>query len=107
MQHPLEAAVVPLDQVRIDLRDRPEAGQLAGPRGALQRAGEDAGEGESPQPLAELAGAFLTGLVQRDVGAAGALVESRSRPCRRAGRGTVSAFRMAWDLLRMQASGRR
>src|SRR5207248_2746543 len=70
---PLEAAVVPLDQIRFDLRDGPEAAQFARPRGPLQRAGEDGGECVAPEFLADLAGAGLTGLVQRQVGAAGVL----------------------------------
>ena len=39
--------------------------------GALQGTGEDAGKGESPQPLAELACVLLPAFVQRQVGSAG------------------------------------
>src|SRR5262249_1665286 len=64
----------------IDLGVPPVTGQLTRLRGTLQRAGEDALQGELLQPRAELAGMFLAALVQRDIGAAGVL--ARLRPGR-------------------------
>ena len=97
-QLPLEAAVVPLDQVRIDLRDRPEAGQLARLRGTLQRAGEDARRRRTAAAARRAGGRAprrVRSAADRCGRCAGA---SRSRPCRRAGRGTVLAVRMTWFL---------
>ncbi len=70
---PLVAPVIPLDQVGIDLRDRSKTGEFTSSRGALEGAGENGGEGESPQSLTELAGAILADRVQGDIGPAGAL----------------------------------
>src|SRR5271163_854890 len=46
-------AIVPLDQVGIDLGRTAKSGQLAGAGRALQGAGEDLGKSQSTQPLAE------------------------------------------------------
>src|SRR5262249_29709332 len=70
---PFILAVVPFDQFRIDHRRRAEAGQLAGPPGALPGAGEDAGGGQPRQPFAEPDGVALAAPGQRDVGQAGVL----------------------------------
>ena len=91
---PLVAAVIPLDQVGIDLRDRSKTGEFARPRGALKRAGEDGREGESPQSLTELAGAILADRVQGDVGPAGAL--ARIGPGRVAVPGEEQSRQLGW-----------
>src|SRR5262245_21164451 len=77
---PLVAAVVPLDQIGIDLGLGPEARQLAGARRAHERAREHLDEGHPAQPLAEAAGVALAALGQRKVGAARVL--SRDGPGR-------------------------
>src|SRR6185436_11403189 len=71
-------AVVPFDQVGIDLCHGAEAGQFAGAFGPLQRAGEDVCEGPTAQMLAEPAGLAFAALGEWDVGQAG--VPSRFRP---------------------------
>ena len=73
-QLPLEAAVVPLDQVVIDFRASPEAGQLTGLRGPQQRTGENAAEGKLPQPPAQLPCMLLPPFIQRQVGSTRVLV---------------------------------
>jgi len=80
-------AVVPLDEVAIDFGARGEARELAGPAGALQRAGEDAGEIESFEPLAETPGVTFAAPGQRQIGEAGVL--STEGPCRLAVAGKV------------------
>src|SRR5262249_37107965 len=64
----LVLAVIPFDQVAIDLGPGPEAGQLAGPGRTPQRTGEDRGERQPFQALAEAAGVALAALGQRQVG---------------------------------------
>src|SRR5262249_49385778 len=105
------AAVVPLHQVGIDLRDRPprtapspvgrgrgrgerEAGQLARLRGAPQGAGEDAGEREPAQPLLELAGGALPALLQRPVRPTRSL--ARVGPGRVAVPGDEQPWQLGW-----------
>ena len=95
-QHPLEAAVVPLDQVRIDLATAPKPASshvlearcngLVKTRGERDIAAAARRSGGRAPPRPRSAGC-------RCGRCAGG---SRSRPCRRAGRGTVSAYRMAW-----------
>src|SRR5262245_39797424 len=64
----LVAAVVPLDEVAIDLGRRPEARERAGARGALQGAGEDLAEGEALQAAADPPRVLLPALSQRQIG---------------------------------------
>jgi hypothetical protein len=61
-------AVVPFQQIAIDRGLGPEAGQLAGPGGALQGTGEDQSEPQPLQPLSETAGVTLTTIGQGQVG---------------------------------------
>src|SRR5262245_13399030 len=65
----LVVAVVPFGKVGID-DGVAEAGQLGGAAGSLQRAGEDLGEGQSAEPLAELSGVLLAVFGEGDVGPA-------------------------------------
>src|SRR5262245_46843575 len=67
-QLPLEAAVVPLDQIVIDSRADAEPGQRTRLRGPQQRTGENAGEGKLPQPPTQLPGMLLPPFIQRQVG---------------------------------------
>src|SRR5207248_46610 len=64
---PLELTVIPLPQVGFDLAAVAEPGQIAGALRPLERAGEDDGEGEGLQPLAEPAGVGLAAGGERDV----------------------------------------
>src|SRR5215472_3568201 len=66
-------AVVPLDQVGIDLRFCPEAGQFTRPPRTLKRAGQHAGEFQPCQPFAETEGVAFAALRQREVGTTGML----------------------------------
>src|SRR5215510_8096536 len=61
-------AVVPFDQLTIHFSHGPEAGQRAGPGGALQGTGIDLGERQAAQPCPELAGVALAALSQWQVG---------------------------------------
>src|SRR6185503_5450100 len=65
---PLVRAVVPLDQVLVDLGRGAEPRQLAGAGGALQRAREHPGEGQAAQAVAEPARVTLSALGQREIG---------------------------------------
>src|SRR5271169_1393213 len=66
-------AIVPLDQVGIDLGRTAKPGQLAGSSRALQGTGEDSGKSQSAQPLAEGAGIAFAAFGQGQVGPAGML----------------------------------
>src|SRR5208282_869265 len=66
-------AIVPLDQVGIDLGRTAKPGQLAGSPRALQGAGEDLGKSESAQPLTEGAGIAFAAFGQGQVGPTGVL----------------------------------
>src|SRR6516164_1675544 len=66
-------AIVPLDQVGIDLGYTAKSGQLAGASRALQGTGEDLGKSQSTQPLAEGAGITFAAFGQGQVGPAGVL----------------------------------
>src|SRR5438094_9387467 len=46
-------AIVPFDQIAIELCYRAEARQFSGPDGALQRTGQNLGENQSGQPLSK------------------------------------------------------
>src|SRR5437762_1043309 len=61
-------AVVPFNQIGIDLRCGPEAGQFAGASGALQGTREDLREGQSGESFAEPAGIAFATLGQRQIG---------------------------------------
>jgi hypothetical protein len=58
-------AVVPLDQVAIDLSCRSKAGQFTGPHGALQRACEHFRKRLSTQPFPQLSGVAFPALRKR------------------------------------------
>src|SRR5262249_32494522 len=73
-KRPLQAAVVPFDEVGIHFRDRAKPGQLAGPGGALQMAGEYTHKGEIPQPLAQLPRGLYSVFIQRQIGSTRVLV---------------------------------
>src|SRR5208282_2480355 len=66
-------AVIPFDQVGIDLSRVAKARQLTGPHRALQGAGEDLGKSQSAQPLTEGAGIAFAAFGQGKVGPAGVL----------------------------------
>ena len=66
-------AVVPFDEVGIDRGDWLEPRELAGASGALERAGENACELESSQPLGQEPCALLTAFGKRQVGETGML----------------------------------
>ena len=70
-------AVVPFDQVGVELRGACEAGELAGSAGALQGAGEDGGEGEGLETRPQPAGVALAARGEGEVGAAGVLPGER------------------------------
>src|SRR5262245_39293462 len=57
--------VVPFVQITIDFRHGSEASQLAGPRRALQRTGEDLGESQAFQPLSKPPGVALAAFGER------------------------------------------
>jgi len=66
-------AIVPLDEVGVDLGDGAEAGEFAGLDGALERAGKNFGEGQSAQSCAEEAGILTAAFGEREVGETGML----------------------------------
>ena len=66
-------AVVPFNQVGVDLRLRPEPRQFASRSCAEQGAGEDPGDREIGHPLPETAGVPLAARGERQVGFAGVL----------------------------------
>src|SRR5215470_5018403 len=66
----LVAPVVPLEQIRVDLRQIAEAGPLAGVGGALERAGEDPSEVASLETTAQRVGLALACLGQGQIGQA-------------------------------------
>src|SRR5262245_10484281 len=70
---PLVFAVVPLEQVGIDRRHGGEAGELAGPKRALQGTGKHPGERQPLQPFPEPARVALAALGQRDIREPGVL----------------------------------
>src|SRR5262245_17064701 len=86
-KRPLPAAVVPLDEVGIDLGDCSKAGQYTRFRGTPQGTGEHADEGEPPQSLTQLTRMLLAAFIQRQVGSTRVLVGVR--PCRIAVTGEV------------------
>src|SRR5262245_51010985 len=76
----LVVAIVPLDEVAVELGRVREAGELAGARRALERARPYPGEAEPAQPLAEALRVALAALGERKVRAAGVLAgEAPSR----------------------------
>jgi hypothetical protein len=78
-KRPLPAAVVPFDEVGIDLGDCPKARQFTRLRGTLQGTGEHADKGESPQSLTQLTRMLLAAFIQRQVGSTRVLVGVRPR----------------------------
>src|SRR6185436_9896547 len=78
-------AVVPFDEVAIDLRHATKARKLAGPGCALQRAREYLRERQSAQALAEAPRILLAALRQRDVGQTGVLTGQAPRSFAMAG----------------------
>src|SRR5262249_8214648 len=77
-------AVVPLDEVGIDFRHRPEADQLTSTHGATQRTGKYLRERQSFQSRPESSGVSLPLFGQRQIGER--CVVTRSAP----GRGAMS-----------------
>ncbi len=75
----LVGAVVPLEQVGVDLDLLPESGQLAGPAGTRERAGEDEGEGEGGESRPLSPDLDLALGQECQVGAPG--VPPRAAPC--------------------------
>src|SRR6266571_2188565 len=71
--HALVVAVIPFEQVTIDLGRGSEAGQFAGPGRALQGAREHLGERVPLQPLPECLRVALAALGQGEIGEAGVL----------------------------------
>src|SRR5262245_10302959 len=64
-QATLIRAIIPFDQVPVDFRHHSKAGQLAGPRGTLQRAGPHLGERHATQPFLQPARIALTPFCER------------------------------------------
>src|SRR5262249_30666588 len=75
----LVLAVVPLDEIRIDLGDRGETAQLARPERTPEGTREYLGERQLPQPLAEPARVALAAFRERDVRESGVLPRERPR----------------------------
>jgi hypothetical protein len=76
-KRPLPAAVVPFDEVGIDLGDCSTAGQFTRLRGTLQGTGEHADKGEPSQSLTQLARMLFAAFIQRQVGSTRVLVGVR------------------------------
>jgi hypothetical protein len=76
-KRPLQAAVVPFDEVGIYFRAGSKAGQFACLRGALQRTGENADKREPPQSLAKLTRVLLATFIQRQIGSTSMLMRVR------------------------------
>ena len=68
---PFVPAVVPLREIRVDLRLIAVARQLACAHGPIQRTGEDKGELMSREFVAYCASTFFSGGCQRNIGATG------------------------------------
>src|SRR5204863_13887 len=66
-------AVVPFDQIAIELCYRAEARQFSGPNGALQRTGQNLGENQSGQPLSKSQRIAFTAFRQRQIRKSGML----------------------------------
>src|SRR5262249_32487209 len=77
--HSLVLAVVPLNEVRIYVSRRAQAGQFAGPPCPLEGAREYPGESQALEPFPQAAGIALAALGERDVGQAGVLAVDSPR----------------------------
>ena len=69
----LVGTVIPLLQMRVELRGRAEPGDLAGARGTNKGACVDRAEVQPAQPFADKRGVPFAAFGQRDVGAPGVL----------------------------------
>src|SRR4051812_40381625 len=76
---PLIVAVVPLNQIRIDLCDLAESGQLASLAGALQRAAEHCVEGQAVEAFTQPSRIAFAALGERDISEAGVLTADGPR----------------------------
>src|SRR5271166_538539 len=89
----LISAVVPLDQIAIDLSQGREARQFARAQSALQWAGKDGCKIQPGKPVAERAGILLSTLSQRKIGESRML--TAQAPSRLAMAGQVNQGKLA------------
>ena len=95
-------AVVPFEQLAINLGKRSKAGQLAGPCCTLQRASKNLGEAECFQPLSQTESVTLAALSERQI--SNSRVLARQAPGRLTMPGEVNHWRHFAHLFLLQWS---